>query len=48
LLSRQVSESPCLPQRALSLLLVLQRALEPTWADLEVMVVLEPVEELVR
>lgn len=47
LLSRLVSECPCLPQRALGLLLVLQGALEPARADLEVMVVLEPVEELV-
>ena len=47
LLSRLVSESPCLPQRALGLLLVLQLALESAGADLEVVVVLEPVEELV-
>jgi hypothetical protein len=48
LLSRLVSECPCLSHRALSLLLVLQGALEPARADLEVMIVLEPVEELVR
>ena len=47
LLSRLVSECPCLPQRALGLLLVLKGALEPTRADFKVMVVLEPVEELV-
>lgn len=47
LLSRHVSECPCLPQWALSLLLVLQGTLEPAGADLEVVVVLEPVEELV-
>ena len=49
LLSRRlVGEGPCLPHwRRLSLQIVVRGALEPTGADLEVMVVLEPVEELV-
>ena len=43
-----VGEGPCLPHwRSLSLLVVVRGPLESTGADLEVMVVLEPVEELV-